>query len=228
LGAGGASACQLATTGDNIRVTGFRDKLRRDDAQALCFGSLPFRAFPDRKLKLLPMRVLGVISGHDQFNANGQGCWASNRRVAELIGCHPKSASRAIRWLIKHGYLKDLGAPPGKQRGRRRRFLSVIYNEADVTAFKVTAQVPQTVTAQVPQREKRIYPGKPVALARGQTVDIGRLCGAPGRPLPALQADLAKQDAARLELARQLGRGDLTKGFAILGKIPDARRRRHV
>lgn len=98
------------------------------------FCGLPLRALRDRTLSALELRILGAICAHDRFNANGQACWASNARIAEVAGCHLKSVPRAISSLTRKGYVRDIGTEPGERRGRNR-FLTVIYTEADGELF---------------------------------------------------------------------------------------------
>lgn len=98
------------------------------------FAPVPMRAWRDKRLTALHLRVLGAISCHDRLNGNGQGCWAGNARLAEIAGCHEKSIPRTVTGLIKMGYVRNLEAKPGTQRSRVR-FLTIVYTDEDATMF---------------------------------------------------------------------------------------------
>ncbi len=214
------------------------------------FAPVPLRAYRDKTLTAIDLRVLAAIAVHDRFNGNDQACWASNKRLAEVGGCHVKSVPRSIGRLIKAGYLRDLSAKPGRQRSRSR-FLTVIYTEADAQSMEskerptapseaaetepalpmdapVRAPAPPPSqrggylegNSQVTQREKRRYSAE---AERG-------FRGAPGAragpPQPLTEALREKREAERWlaeRLAEQHG-GDLSAGYAILAKTPNAPR----
>ena len=66
------------------------------------FAPLPARALGDPGLKLLDLKVLGVIAAHDRFsgaNGAGAGCYMSNRNMAAILGCNYSSLARSITKL---------------------------------------------------------------------------------------------------------------------------------
>jgi hypothetical protein len=215
------------------------------------YSPVPLRAYRDAELTALDLRVLAAIAAHDRFNANGQACWASNERLAEIGGCHVKSVPRSIRRLLERGYLKDLGAKPGKQRSRSR-FLTVIYNEHDAAAFQTPtakqpdstneapAERPPAAVADSPSAARRqpsgYLEGNPAVTLRekgryyaealGSAVGLMQQPSAPTDPPHALRTALGRRADAQRDAARLLGKGDLTKGFELLSAIPDAKGRR--
>lgn len=91
------------------------------------FAPIPARAMADERLSALDFRVLMAIGIHDRLGANGVGCFASPRRMADLIGSHEKSVSRSIGLLIGAGYL--VAAPATWDR--RRRIYRIVYTDFD-------------------------------------------------------------------------------------------------
>ena len=114
-----------------------------------CYGAIPFRALRDKRLAGIPLAVLGILAAHDRFGRNGQGCTASQGRLAELVGCHRQTINEAIVLLDQLGYITCTL----HGRAQRRSGYSVVYdNEADNEAFKPDARRgPRKLTACRPQ-----------------------------------------------------------------------------
>jgi len=101
----------------------------------ITFGAIPARAFGDPRLKGLHLKVLGVVALHDRLSAarkNGQGCWAGNKRLAEMIGCNYSNLSTALTELATWGYIDRRTNPMNKTR----RILFVVYDERDDAVMK--------------------------------------------------------------------------------------------
>ena len=67
----------------------------------ITFAAIPARAYGDPRLKGLHHKTLGVVALHDRMSSvlkKGQGCWAGNKRLAELIGCMNKT--RRILFVV--------------------------------------------------------------------------------------------------------------------------------
>lgn len=213
------------------------------------FAPVPMRAFRDKELSKLQLTVLAAIAMHDRLNSNRQGCWAGNARLAEIAGCHLKSVPRAITALIKKGYVRNLEQTPGKQRSRVR-FLSIVYTQDDGAGFQdVAADRPvekpaaATVPAPAEPREgnravtlKVTELGYPKRTGRNSAeAEVGSAKGDAGRPPRPFRPPepgrnvVAREVGAKRDAARQcallLGNGDLTKGWALWNKLPDAERR---
>jgi len=97
-----------------------------------CFAALPARALADPNLERRHLRILGWIALHDRFGANNQGCWASNKRLAELAGCNYSVLSSTIGDLDRWGYVRRKPNP----RDRRQNIINVMYEEQDFQVFK--------------------------------------------------------------------------------------------
>jgi hypothetical protein len=109
------------------------------------FAPMPARACADSTLSGLQMRVLAVIALHDRLGRNGQGCWASQRTLASMIGCDYTRLSDAITRLKASGYIKV-----GRNKNdRRMQTFSVIYCEQDALLIGK------------PSRDKALPNGKP-------------------------------------------------------------------
>jgi hypothetical protein len=89
------------------------------------------RAMNDVRLTGLHWRVLAVIASHDRLGRSGAGCWASQRRLAELARCYYTRLSDALSDLVEFGYVSAHRHP----KDRRRRIYRVIYNDADREAM---------------------------------------------------------------------------------------------
>ena len=96
----------------------------------ITFAPIPARAFGDPRLKGLHLKTLGVVALHDRLSAarkNGQGCWAGNLRLAEMIGCNYTNLSTALTDLATWGYIERRTNPMNKTR----RILFIVYDERD-------------------------------------------------------------------------------------------------
>lgn len=105
------------------------------DAKATAyFGAVPNRALSDGHLTDRDIRVLAVVSAHDNMSLlrEGMGCFAGTDRLAELSGTHPSNVSSALTKLVNLGYLKR---EPHPIDGRRATFRVVFDTEADKAAF---------------------------------------------------------------------------------------------
>jgi|SRR5215211_5410194 len=72
------------------------------------FAPLPMRAISDHRLSALHLRVLAAIAWHDRLSDHrkgGQGCWASNKTLAEEVGCDYTRLSASITTLASLGYV---------------------------------------------------------------------------------------------------------------------------
>ena len=200
------------------------------------FAPVPMRAWRDKSLTALHLRVLGAISCHDRLNSNGQGCWASNKRLAEVAGCHEKSIPRAISKLIERGYVRNLEAKPGKQRSRVR-FLTIVYTDEDGEMFRPVEKSTPEPAPETPEGNRAVtlkvtelgYPkrtGRNSAEAVGLAIgDLGKTSRPfrppePGRAFVPHHLDAQRQARARAALL--LGEGDLAKGYRLLNSVPDA------
>jgi DNA-binding MarR family transcriptional regulator len=94
------------------------------------FAATPARAIGDTRLTGLHMKALAAIAIHDRLSAprnRGQGCWAGNKRLAEMIGCNYSNLSTALTNLATWGYIDRRINP----MNRKRRILFVIYSDQD-------------------------------------------------------------------------------------------------
>jgi DNA-binding MarR family transcriptional regulator len=94
------------------------------------FAPLPVRAISDHRLSALHFRVLAAIAMHDRMSDHrkaGQGCWASNKTLAEEVGCDYTRLSATITALGSFGYIDRRPHPLNK----RLRVYRVIYGEDD-------------------------------------------------------------------------------------------------
>lgn len=87
---------------------------QKQPARIATFAPVPARVVTDDRLSSLDLRVLIAVAGHDRFTANGLGCTASQKRLAQLCGCHTKSLPRSISRLESFGYISVL--PMGRSR----------------------------------------------------------------------------------------------------------------
>jgi len=119
-----------------------------EDRTPRCYGAIPFRALRDKRLAGIPLALLGIIAAHDRFGHAGQGCTASQGRLAELVGCHRQAINAAIRRLEELGYISC--GVFGK--ADRRMTYSVLYTEADAEAFSSKKDRPKRAQACPPQQ----------------------------------------------------------------------------
>ena len=99
--------------------------MTRRAKQERYFAGIPLRVWLDRRLTRRHIIVLGIIAAHDQFDANGQGCTASQRRIAELAGCYETHVSEMVRDLRDWEYITS------ELRGRQRVHRIVWKNAVD-------------------------------------------------------------------------------------------------
>jgi DNA-binding MarR family transcriptional regulator len=91
------------------------------------FAPTPLRALLDQRLTGHHLRLLGVIAAHDRLGKNGSGCWASQDRLAALLGCSKSTLSKRLSALRDCGYLAS-ELNPQKRWFRVHR---VVYTAAD-------------------------------------------------------------------------------------------------
>lgn len=94
------------------------------------YAPLPARAIGDKRLSGLHLRVLAAIALHDRLSGargQGQGCWASNKRLAEVASCNYSNLSTACTDLSRFGYLERSTHPLNK----RLRIYRVVYDDGD-------------------------------------------------------------------------------------------------
>ena len=94
------------------------------------FGAVPARAVGDARLTGLHLRLLTAIAIHDRMSdprKQGQGCWAGNKRLAEMIGCNYTNLSTALTHLATWGYIERRVNPLNK----KRRIYLVVYDDRD-------------------------------------------------------------------------------------------------
>ncbi|RVC80212.1 helix-turn-helix domain-containing protein [Mesorhizobium sp. M4A.F.Ca.ET.022.05.2.1] len=96
------------------------------------YSPVPARVMGAENLTSLDLRVLMAIGYHDRLGANGTGCFASPKRLAQLVGAHTNSVSRSITTLNGFGYIS---VKPNPMDGRQRIY-KVIYTEFDATYTK--------------------------------------------------------------------------------------------
>jgi hypothetical protein len=68
-----------------------------------------------------------IIALHDQLAKNGVGCWAAQRRLADLLGVDETRLSHLLTDLRDFGYIASTINP----KNRRQRIHRIIYNDAD-------------------------------------------------------------------------------------------------
>lgn len=100
--------------------------------QGELFCAIPARAIGDKRLSATDFRTLGAIAVHDRINRNGSGCYATNPRLASLVGCHLKALSRSLTALAEYGYIAGKKNP----LNQRTRIYNVIYTDFDLAYFK--------------------------------------------------------------------------------------------
>jgi hypothetical protein len=98
----------------------------------LCGGVMPFRCFGDRRMTGRHYRVLGVIASHDRLSIakGGQGCWAGQKRIVEIVGAGKSHVSEAISDLVSWKYISV-----EKGNIEIRKVYRVLYNPEDWGAF---------------------------------------------------------------------------------------------
>lgn len=104
------------------------------------FAPVPARAISDARLRGLHWKILAAVAPHDRMSAardkGGQGCWAGNKRLTRMIGCHYTNLSTALSELEMWGYIERKPNPANK----RRRVLYVIYDERDAALVGTSSE----------------------------------------------------------------------------------------
>jgi DNA-binding MarR family transcriptional regulator len=100
------------------------------------FAPVPARALGDDRLRGLHWKALAAIALHDRLGKNRQGCWAGNKRLAQLIGCDYSRLSATMSDLATWGYVERKPHPLNK----RLRVLFVIYTDDDANVIKAKAE----------------------------------------------------------------------------------------
>lgn len=103
------------------------NKSRRANGSKPVYAPVPSRALADRGLSKGMLHMLIAVAAHDRLGANGQGCWASHRRLAELTGYSVSHVNEYLTALRRMGYLS---VKQGND-DRRRRIYSVVYSDED-------------------------------------------------------------------------------------------------
>ena len=69
------------------------------------YSIMPARAFMDRELDLMALRLLGCLCIH----TNSYGiCWPTRETISNYTGHHPDNLSKRVTELIKRGYVRKL------------------------------------------------------------------------------------------------------------------------
>ena len=100
------------------------------------FAPIPLRALLDQRLTGHHLRLLGMIAAHDRLGKNGSGCWASQDRLAALLGCSKSTLSKRLSVLRDYGYIASQSNP----EKRWFRVHRVVYT-ADDEQFWTTKSV---------------------------------------------------------------------------------------
>lgn len=109
--------------------------MSRPRANKLSFAPLPPRAIADARLSALDLRTLACVCFHDRMSKPrnvGQGCWASNKTLAEEIGCDYTRLSTTITRLGQFGYIERKVHPLNK----RLRIYVVLYDDTSTIKSK--------------------------------------------------------------------------------------------
>lgn len=96
------------------------------------YAPIPARALADTRLSGTDLRLLAAIAAHDRFGKNGTGCFASQRRLAALIGAHEKAVARSAARLVEFGYTTTERSPTNG----RLVVYRVVYTEDDAAAMR--------------------------------------------------------------------------------------------
>jgi len=91
------------------------------------YAPIPLRALCDPRLGWLHLRTLGIVAAFDRLGKNGQGCWTSQNKIAEILGVGKTRLSHSLSDLRDWGYITS-AVNPQKRWFRVHR---VIYTEAD-------------------------------------------------------------------------------------------------
>ena len=91
------------------------------------FAPIPARTYRDTRLGLSHHRLLGIIALHDRLDRNGSGCWASQRRLANLLGWDNGYLSRTLSELREYGCIVSSVNP----KNRRLHVHLVVYEDSE-------------------------------------------------------------------------------------------------
>lgn len=106
------------------------------------FAPLPARAGRDLRLGARHWRTLHIIAMHDQLDKNGTGCWAAQRRLADLAGMDETQLSHVLNDLRKFGYVVSQINP----KDRRQHIHRIVYNDDDNNWDQTTCPTAQVST----------------------------------------------------------------------------------
>jgi len=148
------------------------------------FAPVPARAARDLRLGARHWRALAVIALHDQLDKNGAGCWATQRRLADLLGVDETQLSHMLTDLREFGYIASTINP----KDRRQRIHRIVYNDDDKKWDQKTCSGPQVYNRAADQVSK------PDACVPAQ-VSEGDTCKKQGRYLQKTGEILAKNGA---------------------------------
>jgi DNA-binding MarR family transcriptional regulator len=126
------------------------NKRSQSKRERIYFAPLPMRAIGDAQLSALDVRVLACLAVHDRMSGvtgKGQGAWASNEKLAGMIGCHYTRLSSSITRLARLGYLEREQHPLNK----RLRVYRVLYNSGWDTLPNVKESGSHTVCQKASQ-----------------------------------------------------------------------------
>ncbi|PBB80965.1 hypothetical protein CK218_11220 [Mesorhizobium sp. WSM3879] len=115
-----------------MRSRGNREALMARPSSKPIYSPVPARVMGAENLTALDLRVLMAIGYHDRLGANGAGCFASPKRLAQLTGSHVNSVARSITALSALGIIS---VKPHPMDGRQRVY-KVVYTEFDAEYAK--------------------------------------------------------------------------------------------
>jgi len=93
------------------------------DQKKPLFAAIPLQAIGDRRLSAAHFQVLAIIAWHDQFGANGIGCYASLKTLVKETGLAETTISECTGQLETFGHLAKSRHP----LNRRTKVYSLIY-----------------------------------------------------------------------------------------------------
>lgn len=105
------------------------------------FAAIPLRAMAT-DLSGLHLRILVCVAIHDRMSlvtGKGQGCRASNRRMAEMVGCNYNNLCLALMELVALGFLVREERPRIGRLGRETVY-QVVYSDADRALFDLASK----------------------------------------------------------------------------------------
>jgi hypothetical protein len=95
------------------------------------------------KAKGAHAKILGVIAGHVGDHSRSATCWPSEKTIAELAGCTPRTVRRAIKELAEDGELSYVihGGPPNREGERPNLYTVPERYQWDSVADKMSYEV---------------------------------------------------------------------------------------